>query len=105
MIFLADTRGEIADYVLAVALVYTILIFAQIVIQMAFNFGARIPYYRWTDAVFDFLVATTMVRALTQGLADHERFCDETADALAALAHSTWHPRRRAKTREIPRRH
>jgi AcrR family transcriptional regulator len=57
------------------------------------------------DAVFDFLVATTMVRALTQGLTDHERFCDDTADALAALAHSTWHPRRRAKTREIPRRH
>ena len=55
MIFFADTRSEIADYVLALALVYTILIIAHIVIQMAFNFGARIPYYRWTDAVFDFL--------------------------------------------------
>jgi YggT family protein len=55
MILFADTRNEIADYVLAVALVYTILIIAHIVIQMAFNFGARIPYYRWTDAVFDFL--------------------------------------------------
>lgn len=50
------------------------------------------------DAVFDLLVATTTVRALTQGLADHERFCDQTADALTALAHSTWQPRRRAKT-------
>jgi AcrR family transcriptional regulator len=50
------------------------------------------------DAVFDLLVATTTVRALTQGLADHERFCDQTADALTALALSTWHPRRRAKT-------
>ena len=55
MIFLADTRTEIADYILAVSLVYTILIIAHIVIQMAFNFGARIPYYRWTDWLFDFL--------------------------------------------------
>jgi hypothetical protein len=39
-----------------------------------------------------------MVRALTQGLSEHERFCDQTADALTALAHSTWQPRRRAKT-------
>lgn len=50
------------------------------------------------DAVFDLLVATTTVRALTQGLADHERFCDQTADALTALALSTWQPRRRAKS-------
>ena len=50
------------------------------------------------DAVFDFLVATTMVRALTQGLAEHQRFCDQTADALTALAHSAWHPRRPTKT-------
>jgi AcrR family transcriptional regulator len=45
------------------------------------------------DAVFDFMVATTMVRALTLGLAEHERFCDQTADALSALAYSTWQPR------------
>jgi AcrR family transcriptional regulator len=51
-----------------------------------------------TDAVFDFLVATTMVRALTQGLSEYERFCDQTADALTALAHSTWQPRRRANS-------
>jgi AcrR family transcriptional regulator len=53
------------------------------------------------DAVFDFMVGTTMVRALTVGLAEHERFCDQTADALTALAHSTWKPgkaRRRSAT-------
>jgi len=49
------------------------------------------------DAVFDLLVATTMVRALTQGLAEHEGFCEQTADALAALAFSAWQPPRRTK--------
>jgi AcrR family transcriptional regulator len=44
------------------------------------------------DAVFDLLVATTAVRAMTRGLADHDTFCDHTADALTALAHSPWRP-------------
>jgi AcrR family transcriptional regulator len=44
------------------------------------------------DAVFDFLVATTAIRALTLGLTDHEAFCDRTADALTTLAYSTWQP-------------
>lgn len=55
MIFLADTRDEIANYVLALALVYSILIIAHIVVQIAFDFGARVPYYRWSDAIFNFL--------------------------------------------------
>jgi AcrR family transcriptional regulator len=49
-----------------------------------------------TDAIFDFLVATTVIRALTFGLVDYENFCMRTADALTALANSTWKtPRRR----------
>lgn len=55
MILFADTRDEIASYILALALVYSILIILQIVIQIAFDFGARMPYYRWTDAVLNFL--------------------------------------------------
>jgi YggT family protein len=55
MILLADTRGEIANYIQAVALVYAILIIASIVVQIAFDFGARVPYYRWSDAIFNFL--------------------------------------------------
>jgi YggT family protein len=55
MILLADTRGEIADYISAVAGVYIILIIAAIVVQIAFDFGARVPYYRWSDAIFNFL--------------------------------------------------
>jgi AcrR family transcriptional regulator len=38
------------------------------------------------DTVFDLLVATTVVRAMTRGLADHDAFCDRTAAALTALA-------------------
>jgi len=32
-----------------------------------------------TDAIFDFLVATTVIRALTFGLVDYENFCTRTA--------------------------
>ena len=38
------------------------------------------------DAVFDFLVAATMARAMTRGLVDRDAYCDRTADALAILA-------------------
>jgi AcrR family transcriptional regulator len=44
------------------------------------------------DAVFDFLVAVTSIRALTVGLLDTADFCDRTADALTALAFSSWRP-------------
>jgi len=39
-----------------------------------------------TDTVFDFLVAITVARAMTRGLADREGFCDRTARALRTLA-------------------
>ncbi len=42
------------------------------------------------DAVFDFLVAGTVVRAMTRGLLDRDAFCDRTADALTALARSDY---------------
>jgi AcrR family transcriptional regulator len=45
-----------------------------------------------SDEIFDFLVATTAIHTLTVGLADHVDFCDRTADALTALAYSTWTP-------------
>ena len=40
------------------------------------------------DAVFDMLVASTALRALTRGLADRETFCARTAQALGILARS-----------------
>lgn len=54
-LILADTRGTIADYVNALFTVYLILIFAYIVVSIVFSVGVRVPYSRWTNAIFDFL--------------------------------------------------
>ena len=51
----ADTRGEIADFLGALLLVYTLCIVAYVVMQLVFSLGARIPYSRWSRAVMDFL--------------------------------------------------
>jgi YggT family protein len=50
-----SARENIADFVAALVLVYTILILAYIVVQWLFAFGARPAYYRWLDAVLGFL--------------------------------------------------
>jgi YggT family protein len=52
---LALNRGEVADYVAALFLVYVILIFARIVI----SFIPRMPYRPWLRAVLDFVTETT----------------------------------------------
>jgi hypothetical protein len=41
------------------------------------------------EATFDFLVNTTLVRAVTLGMADAAGYCERTADALAALFNSS----------------
>ena len=51
----AVTRHDVADYVSAVFLVYIVLIFVHILLNMLFSFGMRMPYARWTDAVLNFL--------------------------------------------------
>jgi YggT family protein len=52
---LASARTSVADFLYALITVYTLLIFAYIVIQLIFSFGARIPYSRWSNAVLEFL--------------------------------------------------
>jgi YggT family protein len=52
---LADVRDEIAGYVGAIFLVYTLLIIAYILSSMFFAFGGRVPYSRWSSAVLGFL--------------------------------------------------
>ncbi|HEV2753487.1 MAG TPA: YggT family protein [Solirubrobacteraceae bacterium] len=47
--------NAIADFVAALVLVYTILIFAYIVSSLVFAVGARVPYSRVSDAVLTFL--------------------------------------------------
>ena len=55
MFVLADARDEIAGYVGAIFLVYTLLIIAYILSSMFFAFGGRVPYARWSSAVLGFL--------------------------------------------------
>ena len=55
MFVLAAVRDEIAGYVSAVFLVYTLLIIAYILSSMFFAFGGRVPYSRWSSAVLGFL--------------------------------------------------
>jgi YggT family protein len=52
---LALTRGDVADYVSALFIVYVILIFARIVI----SFVPRMPYRPWLRSVLDFITETT----------------------------------------------
>jgi YggT family protein len=56
VILLAIARGDVADYVEAVFLVYAILILLNILI----GWIPRIPFYRpWFRAVLDFVTETT----------------------------------------------
>lgn len=56
MIPLAVTRGDVADYVNALFLVFVILIFLNILISWI----PRIPFYsRWFRAALDFITDTT----------------------------------------------
>jgi YggT family protein len=52
---LALDRGDVADYVSALFIVYVILIFARIVI----SFVPRMPYRPWLRSVLDFITETT----------------------------------------------
>jgi AcrR family transcriptional regulator len=42
------------------------------------------------EAAFDFLVDSTLLRAVTLGMVNAAEFCERTANALAALVHSSW---------------
>jgi YggT family protein len=52
---LATARTQIAGYVDALFYVYTLVIFAYIVMNWVFAMGIRIPYNRWSNAVLSFL--------------------------------------------------
>jgi YggT family protein len=52
---LATTRTDVAGYVDAIFLVYSLLIVVYVLLSMIFSLGARIPYSRFTDAILTFL--------------------------------------------------
>ena len=52
---LANVRATIADFVTALTWVYTLVIFAYILTNLAFTAGLRVPYSRTSSAVLGFL--------------------------------------------------
>ena len=50
-----EARRQIADFLSALIYVYTLIIFAWIIISWVLSFGVRIPYSRPVNAVLDFL--------------------------------------------------
>jgi len=48
-------REQIAEFLTALILVYTICIVAWIVASLVFSLGVRVPYTRLSNAVLDFL--------------------------------------------------
>jgi uncharacterized protein YggT (Ycf19 family) len=55
MLILASAGDQVAGFVEALVLVYTIIIIAYIFSSMYFNVGGRLPYSRWSRAILDFL--------------------------------------------------
>jgi YggT family protein len=55
MTTLASARSDIAHYVSTLILVYLIIIFVYILLNLMFSLGLRMPYSRWSDAVLNFL--------------------------------------------------
>jgi YggT family protein len=51
----AVDRADIANYVGAVFLVYSLIIIAYIIVSLVLSLGARPPYTRASDAVITFL--------------------------------------------------
>ncbi|HUA10845.1 MAG TPA: YggT family protein [Solirubrobacteraceae bacterium] len=52
---LASARVDIAEFLSTLIYVYTILLFAYIVVQLLFAGGVRPPYSRTVDAILTFL--------------------------------------------------
>lgn len=55
VLILATARDQIAGFISALVLVYTLIIFAYILTQLVFSFGGRVPYSRASSAILGFL--------------------------------------------------
>jgi YggT family protein len=51
----AIDRVTVADFLAALVTVYSLIIFAYVLLSLIFSFGVRVPYSRWSDAVLSFL--------------------------------------------------
>jgi uncharacterized protein YggT (Ycf19 family) len=55
IVLAAISRADVARFVDAIFLVYSLLIIVYVLLSMIFSLGARIPYSRVTDAILTFL--------------------------------------------------
>lgn len=55
MIALASVRSDIGEYLSALLLVYLIMIFLYILLNLMFSLGLRMPYSRWSGTSLNFL--------------------------------------------------
>ena len=55
MTLLAIDRGDVADYVSTLALVFVVLL----VVRVVMSFLPQIPYYRWLDVFLTFVTQVT----------------------------------------------
>jgi len=55
VLILASVREQVANFLSALLIVYTLLIFAYILSTLIFSFGGKIPYSRWSSALLGFL--------------------------------------------------
>jgi uncharacterized protein YggT (Ycf19 family) len=51
----AIDRTDVAQFLAALVTVYSLIIFAYVLLSLIFSFGVRMPYSRWSDAVMGFL--------------------------------------------------
>ena len=58
-LIVASTRGHIADFVVALTWIYTLLILVAVLISMYQSIGGRIPYSRPMRAGIDFVESLT----------------------------------------------
>jgi YggT family protein len=55
MVVAATARDQIASYVGALILVYSVLIVLYVITSLIFALGVRVPYSRWSDVALGFL--------------------------------------------------
>jgi YggT family protein len=55
VLILASTRTQIATYVNALFVVYSILIVVYVLTSMIFSLGVKVPYNRIVNAILEFL--------------------------------------------------
>ena len=55
VVLAAIDRTDVANFLTALITVYSLLIFAYVLVSLIFSFGVRVPYARWSDAILTFL--------------------------------------------------